>query len=80
MENEARRREKLEKASSEERDDIEKNEAAQRQSVEAYDAKTGGDSFIDMTEQKKNNFSNALMTRWRNWRSKKKAYTAEAKQ
>ena len=80
MENEARRREKLEKASPEERDDIEKNEAAQRQSVEAYDAKTGGDSFIDMTEQKKNNFSNALMTRWRNWRSKKKADTAEDKQ
>ena len=46
MENEARRREKLEKASPKERDDIEKNEAAQRQSVEAYDAKTGGDSFI----------------------------------
>lgn len=56
MENEARRREKLEKASPKERDDIEKNEAAQRQSVKAYDAKTGGDSFIDMTEQKKTTF------------------------
>ena len=53
MENEARRREKLEKASPEERDDIEKNEAAQIESVKAYDAKTGGDSFINMTEQKK---------------------------
>ena len=83
MENEARRREKLEKASPKERDDIEKNEAAQRQSVEAYDAKTGGDSFIDMTEQKKNNFSNALMTCWRKFRSfwsKKKVDTAEDKQ
>jgi len=80
MENEARRREKLEKASPKERDDIEKNEAAQRQSVEAYDAKTGGDSFIDMTEQKKNNFSNALKTFWRNLWSKKKADTVEDKQ
>lgn len=80
MENEARRREKLEKASPEERDDIEKNEAAQRQSVEAYDAKTGGDSFIDMTEQKKNNFSNALKTFWRNLWSKKKTDTVEDKQ
>lgn len=80
MENEARRREKLEKASPEERDDIEKNEAAQRQSVEAYDAKTGGDSFIDMTEQKKNNFSNALKTFWRNLWSKKKTNTVEDKQ
>lgn len=80
MENEARRREKLEKASPKERDDIEKNEAAQRQSVEAYDAKTGGDSFIDMTEQKKNNFSNALKTFWRNLWSKKKTNTVEDKQ
>lgn len=80
MENEARRREKLEKASPKERDDIEKNEAAQRQSVEAYDAKTGGDSFIDMTEQKKNNFSNALKTFWRNLWSKKKTDTVEDKQ
>lgn len=80
MENEARRREKLEKASPKERDDIEKNEAAQRQSVEAYDAKTGGDSFIDMTEQKKNNFSNALKTFGRNLWSKKKADTVEDKQ
>lgn len=80
MENEARRREKLEKASLKERDDIEKNEAAQRQSVEAYDAKTGGDSFIDMTEQKKNNFSNALKTFWRNLWSKKKTDTVEDKQ
>lgn len=80
MENEARRREKLEKASPKERDDIEKNEAAQRQSVEAYDAKTGGDSFIDMTEQKKNNFSNALKTFWRNLWSKKKNNTVEDKQ
>ena len=80
MENEARRREKLEKASPKERAAIEKNEAAQKESVDAFNAKTGGDSFIDMTEQKKNNFSNALMTRWRNWRSKKKADTAEAKQ
>ena len=80
MENETRRREKLEKASPKERDDIEKNEAAQRQSVEAYDAKTGGDSFIDMTEQKKNNFSNALKTFWRNLWSKKKTDTAEDKQ
>ena len=80
MENEARRREKLEKASPEERDDIEKNEAAQRQSVEAYDAKTGGDSFIDMTEQKKNNFSNALKTFWRNLWSKKKTDMVEDKQ
>lgn len=80
MENEARRREKLEKASPEERDDIEKNEAAQRQSVKAYDAKTGGDSFIDMTEQKKNNFSNALKTFWRNLWSKKKTNTVEDKQ
>ena len=80
MENEARRREKLEKASPEERNDIEKNEAAQRQSVEAYDAKTGGDSFIDMTEQKKNNFSNALKTFWRNLWSKKKTDTVEDKQ
>ena len=80
MENEARRREKLEKASPKERDDIEKNEAAQRQSVEAYDAKTGGDSFINMTEQKKNNFSNVIKTCWRNLWSKKKADTAEDKQ
>lgn len=80
MENEARRREKLEKASPKERDDIEKNEAAQRQSVEAYDAKTGGDSFIDMTEQKKNNFSNAMKTFWRNLWSKKKTNTVEDKQ
>lgn len=80
MENEARRREKLEKASPKERDDIEKNEAAQRQSVEAYDAKTGGDSFIDMTEQKKNNFSNALKTFGRNLWSKKKTDTVEDKQ
>lgn len=80
MENEARRREKLEKASPKERDDIEKNEAAQRQSVEAYDAKTGGDSFIDMTEQKKNNFSNALKTFGRNLWSKKKTNTVEDKQ
>ena len=80
MENEARRREKLEKASPKERDDIEKNEAAQRQSVEAYDAKTGGDSFIDMTEQKKNNFSNALKTFWRNLWPKKKTDTVEDKQ
>lgn len=77
MENEARRREKLEKASPKERDDIEKNEAAQRQSVEAYDAKTGGDSFINMTEQKKNNFSNVIKTCWRNLWSKKKADTAD---
>lgn len=56
MENEARRKEKLEKATDDERTAIEKNEAAQRQSVEAYDAKTGGDSFIDMTEQKKTTF------------------------
>lgn len=80
MENEARRREKLEKASPKERDDIEKNEAAQRQSVEAYDAKTGGDSFINMTEQKKNNFSNVIKTCWRNLWPKKKADTAEDKQ
>lgn len=80
MENEARRREKLEKASPKERDDIEKNEAAQRQSVEAYDAKTGGDSFINMTEQKKNNFSNVIKTCWRNLWSKKKADTAKDKQ
>lgn len=80
MENEARRREKLEKASPEERDDIEKNEAAQIESVKAYDAKTGGDSFIDMTEQKKNNFSNALKTFWRNLWSKKKTDTVEDKQ
>lgn len=80
MENEARRREKLEKASPEERDDIEKNEAAQIESVKAYDAKTGGDSFIDMTEQKKNNFSNALKTFWRNLWSKKKTNTVEDKQ
>lgn len=80
MENEARRREKLEKASPKERDDIEKNEAAQRQSVEAYDAKTGGDSFINMTEQKKNNFSNVLKTCWRKLWPKKKADTSEDKQ
>lgn len=80
MENEARRREKLEKATPKERDDIEKNEAAQRQSVEAYDAKTGGDSFIDMTEQKKNNFSNALKIFWRNLWPKKKTDTVEDKQ
>lgn len=80
MENEARRREKFEKASPEERDDIEKNEAAQIESVKAYDAKTGGDSFIDMTEQKKNNFSNALKTFWRNLWSKKKTNTVEDKQ
>ena len=80
MENEARRREKLEKASPKERDDIEKNEAAQRQSVEAYDAKTGGDSFINMTEQKRNNFSNVLKTCWRKLWPKKKADTAEDKQ
>ena len=80
MENEARRREKLAKASPEERDDIEKNEAAQIESVKAYDAKTGGDSFIDMTEQKKNNFSNALKTFWRNLWSKKKTNTVEDKQ
>lgn len=80
MENEARRREKLEKASPKERDDIEKNEAAQRQSVEAYDAKTGGDSFINMTEQKKNNFSNVLKTCWRKLWPKKKTDTVEAKQ
>ena len=80
MENEARRREKLEKASPKERDDIEKNEAAQIESVKAYDAKTGGDSFINMTEQKKNNFSNVIKTCWRNLWSKKKADTAEDKQ
>lgn len=83
MENEARRKEKLEKATDDERAAIEKNEAAQIESVKAYDAKTGGDSFIDMTEQKKNNFSNALMTCWRKFRSfcsKKKADTAEDKQ
>lgn len=80
MENEARRREKLEKASPKERDDIEKNEAAQRQSVEAYDAKTGGDSFINMTEQKKNNFSNVLKTCWRKLWPKKKTDTVEDKQ
>lgn len=80
MENEARRREKLEKASPKERDDIEKNEAAQRQSVEAYDAKTGGDSFINMTEQKKNNFSNVIKTCWRNLWPKKKTDTVEDKQ
>lgn len=80
MENEARRREKLEKASPEERDDIEKNEAAQAESVKAYDAKTGGDSFINMTEQKKNNLFNALNTWWQNRQSKKKADTAEDKQ
>lgn len=80
MENEARRREKLEKASPKERDDIEKNEAAQRQSVEAYDAKTGGDSFINMTEQKRNNFSNVLKTCWRKLWPKKKADRAEDKQ
>lgn len=80
MENEARRREKLEKASPEERDDIEKNEAAQIESVKAYDAKTGGDSFINMTEQKKNNFSNVLKTCWRKLWPKKKTDTAEDKQ
>lgn len=80
MENEARRREKLEKASPEERDDIEKNEAAQIESVKAYDAKTGGDSFINMTEQKKNNFSNVLKTCWRKLWAKKKTDTAEDKQ
>lgn len=56
MENEARRKEKLEKATDDERAAIEKNEAAQIESVKAYDAKTGGDSFIDMTEQKKTTF------------------------
>lgn len=80
MENEARRREKLEKASPEERDDIEKNEAAQIESVKAYDAKTGGDSFINMTEQKKNNFSNVLKTCWRKFWPKKKTDTVEDKQ
>lgn len=80
MENEARRREKLEKASPKERDDIEKNEAAQIESVKAYDAKTGGDSFINMTEQKKNNFSNVLKTCWRKLWPKKKTDTAEDKQ
>ena len=80
MENKARRREKLEKASPEELDDIEKNEATQIESVKAYDAKTGGDSFINMTEQKKNNFSNALKTFWRNLWSKKKTNTVEDKQ
>lgn len=80
MENEARRREKLEKASPEERDDIEKNEAAQIESVKAYDAKTGGDSFINMTEQKKNNFSNVLKTFWRNLWPKKKTDPVEDKQ
>lgn len=80
MENEARRKEKLEKATDDERAAIEKNEAAQIESVKAYDAKTGGDSFIDMTEQKKNNFSNALKTFWRNLWSKKKTNTVEDKQ
>lgn len=80
MENEARRREKLKKASPKERDDIEKNEAAQIESVKAYDAKTGGDSFINMTEQKKNNFSNVLKTCWRKLWPKKKTDTAEDKQ
>lgn len=80
MENEARRREKLEKASPEERDDIEKNEAAQIESVKAYDAKTGGDSFINMTEQEKNNFSNALKIFWRNLWPKKKTDPVEDKQ
>lgn len=80
MENEARRREKLEKASPKERNDIEKNEAAQIESVKAYDAKTGGDSFINMTEQKKNNFSNVLKTCWRKLWPKKKTDTAEDKQ
>lgn len=80
MENEARRREKLEKASPKERDDIEKNEAAQIESVKAYDAKTGGDSFINMTEQKKNNFSNVLKTCWRKLCPKKKTDTVEDKQ
>lgn len=80
MENEARRREKLEKASPKERDDIEKNEAAQIESVKAYDAKTGGDSFINMTEQKKNNFSNVLKTCWRKLWPKKKTDMVEDKQ
>lgn len=80
MENEARRREKLEKATPDERAAIEKNEAAQKESVDAFNAKTGGDSFINMTEQKKNNFSNVLKTCWRKFWPKKKTDTVEDKQ